>query len=187
MPVVEHSNMNQAHNQHVYRDHVRQSILDRVHDGLSQEAVQDMEIGIFNSTINHAKALGIPRNWNNHRFMLLYKDKAISVISNIDATSYVQNVRLLKRLQDDEFAPHDVAVMSRENMFPERWRFIMEEYMKKTMHIFDEKPEAMTNEFKCGKCKKRECVYKEMQVRSADEPMTVFVTCLNCGNKWRIG
>ncbi|NCA22895.1 MAG: hypothetical protein EBS86_17435, partial [Crocinitomicaceae bacterium] len=21
----------------------------------------------------------------------------------------------------------------------------------------------------------------------ADEPMTLFITCLNCGNKWKIG
>jgi transcription elongation factor S-II len=60
--------------------------------------------------------------------------------------------------------------------------------MKRDMNVFEEKPKAMTHEFKCGKCKnkKRECVYQELQVRSADEPMTLFITCLNCGHKWKM-
>eukprot|EP00301_Raphidiophrys_heterophryoidea_P012242 c1864_g1_i1.p1 GENE.c1864_g1_i1~~c1864_g1_i1.p1 ORF type:complete len:227 (-),score=68.26 c1864_g1_i1:61-741(-) len=44
---------------------------------------------------------------------------------------------------------------------------------------------ATTTQFKCGKCRKRECTYFELQTRSADEPMTVFVQCQSCGNKWK--
>jgi transcription elongation factor S-II len=47
------------------------------------------------------------------------------------------------------------------------------------------KPVATTNEFRCGKCKKRECTYYQMQTRSADEPLTTFVQCVACGNRWR--
>ncbi|CAD6566954.1 MAG: RNA polymerase II elongation factor [Cyphobasidiales sp. Tagirdzhanova-0007] len=42
-----------------------------------------------------------------------------------------------------------------------------------------------TDMFECGKCKKRRTTYYQMQTRSADEPMTTFVSCLNCGNNWR--
>ncbi|KAI9339639.1 transcription factor S-II, central domain-containing protein [Obelidium mucronatum] len=45
--------------------------------------------------------------------------------------------------------------------------------------------EAVTDEFKCGKCGQRKCTYYQKQTRSADEPMTTFVTCQNCGNKWK--
>jgi len=45
--------------------------------------------------------------------------------------------------------------------------------------------QTMTDEFKCGKCKKRQCKYSQAQTRGADEPMTTFVTCLNCGNRWK--
>ena len=37
----------------------------------------------------------------------------------------------------------------------------------------------------CRKCGQRECTFYEMQTRSADEPMTIFVTCLSCGNRWK--
>jgi len=39
--------------------------------------------------------------------------------------------------------------------------------------------------FQCGKCKGSRTTYFQMQTRSADEPMTTFVTCLNCKNKWK--
>jgi len=44
---------------------------------------------------------------------------------------------------------------------------------------------SSTDQFKCGKCKQRKCTYYQMQTRSADEPMTTFVTCTNCNNRWK--
>lgn len=40
-------------------------------------------------------------------------------------------------------------------------------------------------QFPCGKCKSTKTVYFQMQTRSADEPMTTFVTCLDCGNRFK--
>ena len=45
--------------------------------------------------------------------------------------------------------------------------------------------QASTDQFQCGKCKQRKCTYFQMQTRSADEPMTTFVQCVNCNNRWR--
>ena len=39
--------------------------------------------------------------------------------------------------------------------------------------------------FKCRKCKSTKTSYYQMQTRSADEPMTTYVTCNNCGLKWK--
>jgi len=42
-----------------------------------------------------------------------------------------------------------------------------------------------TDLLKCGKCQKRNCTYNQIQTRSADEPMTTFVLCNECGNRWK--
>ena len=42
-----------------------------------------------------------------------------------------------------------------------------------------------TDMFRCAKCKERKCTYFEMQTRSADEPMTVFINCEGCGHRWK--
>ncbi|PRW50840.1 transcription elongation factor A 2-like [Chlorella sorokiniana] len=55
--------------------------------------------------------------------------------------------------------------------------------------LFDAAPssakQATTDQFQCGKCKQRKCTYYQMQTRSADEPMTTFVSCMNCNNRWK--
>jgi transcription elongation factor S-II len=38
----------------------------------------------------------------------------------------------------------------------------------------------------CGKCKGSQTTYTQAQIRSADEPMTVFISCLNCNHSWKI-
>jgi len=48
-----------------------------------------------------------------------------------------------------------------------------------------QKQQASTDAFKCGKCGQRKCTYYQLQTRSADEPMTTFVTCVNCDNRWK--
>jgi len=42
-----------------------------------------------------------------------------------------------------------------------------------------------TTMLKCGKCQQNNCTYNQIQTRSADEPMTTFVLCNNCGNRWK--
>ncbi|KAJ5067245.1 DNA-directed RNA polymerase iii subunit rpc10 [Anaeramoeba ignava] len=43
-----------------------------------------------------------------------------------------------------------------------------------------------TTTLQCPKCGKYEANFYELQIRSADEPMTTFCSCLHCGNKWTI-
>lgn len=42
-----------------------------------------------------------------------------------------------------------------------------------------------TDMFTCSRCKASKTTFYQMQTRSADEPMTVFITCVECGHKWR--
>lgn len=155
--------------------------------GLSDDIANDIEIGIFNWCLQVAEKKNIVKMWNDRLFCNLYVSKSRSILTNIDATSYIGNTRLIKRINDQEFKPHEVSFMSSANIFPERWTEILDIKMKQEENFHNSKQVAKTDMFKCGKCKKRECSYYELQVRSADESSTIFVSCLNCGNRWRIG
>ena len=39
--------------------------------------------------------------------------------------------------------------------------------------------------YTCGRCKSTRTTNFQKQTRSADEPMTVFVKCKDCGKRWR--
>lgn len=154
---------------------------------LSNEYAKDIEIGIYNWCITYADQHKINKNWANDKFHKLYIEKARSIISNIDKDSYIKNDRLLTRLAEKEFLPHDIPFMKPENMFPERWKDTIDAYMKKYENAYENKIVAMTDMFLCGKCKKRECTYYEMFSRSGDEPAVIHIRCINCGNSWKIG
>lgn len=39
--------------------------------------------------------------------------------------------------------------------------------------------------YKCRVCGGKKTIQHEQQTRSADEPMTLFITCVNCKNTWK--
>lgn len=158
----------------------------REHTSLDELVISDIEIGIFNWAITFANDHKIVKNYSNKQFISIYKDKARSVLANLNPSSYIQNNRLVTRLEEKEFLPHELPFMKPESVFPELWRDYVDRKLKREEHVYEEKPVAMTNQFKCGKCKKRECVFQEIQLRSCDEPMTTFITCINCGHRWKM-
>jgi DNA-directed RNA polymerase subunit M/transcription elongation factor TFIIS len=166
----------------------REAVLAMLRDSCDEEHAVALERGIYNWAIHGASQHRIVKNWSNPRFTRLYAGKARSVVLNLDPGSYVGNQRLRERLlQDREVPPDQLAALAPENVFPERWRECLDAKLRRDEHVFEEKPVAMTDQYKCGKCKKRETVYQELQLRSADEPMSLFITCLNCGHRWRMG
>lgn len=167
------------------RDTVKKILKEKT--SLSDEIIDDLEKGIFNWCILYADENELQKTWNDKMFQYLYVNKSKLLIENIDPNSYVKNKRLQQRILDKEFKPHELSFMESTNIFPEIWNHILDMKMKQEENFHNSKQVAKTDVFKCGKCKKRECSYYELQVRSADESSTIFVTCLNCGNRWRIG
>lgn len=42
-----------------------------------------------------------------------------------------------------------------------------------------------TDEHSCPECGKRDAYYRHQQTRAADEPTTIILKCVECGEKWR--
>ena len=81
--------------------------------------------------------------------------------------------------------PQQLAFMTHQEMHPELWKDLIEQKMKRDESKMNQRLEASTDMFTCKKCKSKRCTYYELQTRSADEPATIFVTCLDCGKNWK--
>eukprot|EP00708_Paratrimastix_pyriformis_P002826 GAFH01001584.1.p3 GENE.GAFH01001584.1~~GAFH01001584.1.p3 ORF type:complete len:174 (-),score=33.54 GAFH01001584.1:557-1078(-) len=111
-----------------------------------------------------------------------YTSKFMLLSSNLTS-----NGALTHDLLSGHMTPERLAVMSHIELAPEHLKSEREKWAK---HHANESltggiTAAVTEEFRCGKCGKRRCSYTQKQTRSADEPMTTFVVCLECGHRWK--
>lgn len=144
-----------------------------------------LEEAIYKYTIIEADNRNLVINWENINFKKIYINKARSLYSNLSDSSYINNNTLLKKINDGKIKLTNLPFISFQQLFPEHWKKMMDSKYKREKNLYEEKAEAMTDQFKCSRCKSRECTYYELQTRSADEAMTTFITCINCGNRWK--
>ena len=145
----------------------------------------NLEKSIYNYAIIEAKKRKIARKWDCASFVLLYISKIKSILCNINSESHVQNKYLFEKIKKNEIQVYNIGTMNPREMYPEKWKSLVDSKIKRDNSLYNEELAAATDEFKCYKCKKRKCTYYQLQTRSADEAMTTFVTCLNCGNHWK--
>lgn len=149
------------------------------------DSIIKLESAIFRSAFDQAKRHCVPRNWKSQPFQDLYKQTARQILWNIHPDSPMKNPRLLQRIKDKEFSLEAMGSMSAYDMYPEHWRELADKLLIREQKILEGNKSRATDQFKCRRCGKQECTFYEMQTRSADEPMTIFITCINCGKRWR--
>ena len=88
---------------------------------LPTESVDGLEKGVYNWALETAQKLKITRNWKNPRFVMLYLEKIMSMMDNLNTQSYIGNTRLMSRIEEGEFAAHELPFMPPENVYPEKW------------------------------------------------------------------
>ena len=142
-----------------------------------------IEQSIFNYSMERAVEKNITKNWENNLFKRLYINKLRSIYANLDKDSYVNNNYLNELIKGDKFNIENIGKMSNYEIFPDRWKHLIDDKIRKDKLLNDMKPNEMTDQIKCNKCQGRRCSYYAMQTRSADEPMTMFITCLNCNSR----
>jgi DNA-directed RNA polymerase subunit M/transcription elongation factor TFIIS len=146
---------------------------------------QVIEQSLYNYIISLSKQKNIKCSWRNTYFVNLYNSKIRSIYSNLKSDSYIGNKEFLKRVKSKQIDTRKIGELSVYEIFPENWQSLIDTKIKRDKIKYELKQEAMTDLFKCRKCGSRETSYYEVQTRSADEPMTQFITCLTCKNHWK--
>lgn len=161
-------------------DTFRKNIQKRFEDILENETKSiNLEKGIYNYAIKESNNNKIIKKWDNPYFVQLYLDRLKSIFVNL------KNEKLLDKIKTDEITPQTLAFMTHQEMNEDIWKELLDKKMKRDANKYTNNIQASTDMFTCRKCKSKRCTYYELQTRSADEPATIFVTCLECGKNWK--
>ncbi|XP_027025307.1 transcription elongation factor A protein 1 isoform X2 [Tachysurus fulvidraco] len=113
-----------------------------------------------------------------------YKNRVRSRISNLKD---MKNPNLRRNVLCGNVPPDRIAKMTAEEMASDELKEMRKNMTKEAIrdHQMAKTGGTSTDLFTCGRCKKNKCTYTQVQTRSADEPMTTFVFCNECGNRWK--
>lgn len=160
----------------------RENVVSKLDECIENEGISaDLEEAIYNWAKNEIEKKG---ERNDELLKKIYMNKIIQIYQNINPESSVKNDFLLKSIIDGSIEIEQIPKLTPQEMFPSHWEKLQEKQKATDEFIYFKKPEAATDEFKCGRCKGRKCTYYELQTRSIDEPMTKFVRCLLCDKRW---
>lgn len=152
---------------------------------LTRPEVVQLETAIYNRCLVEAQERHIVRDWRNKLFLFYYQQKVKHMAANLHSCSYIGNSGLLERYKRGEFTFEDLLTWTDTELFPERNRDLADRQFQREQRLLEGNKAMATDQFYCSRCHKRQCTYYEMQTRSADEPMTIFIQCVNCGKRWR--
>eukprot|EP00063_Salmo_salar_P080858 XP_014055693.1 PREDICTED: serine/arginine repetitive matrix protein 1-like isoform X7 [Salmo salar] len=113
-----------------------------------------------------------------------YKNRVRSRISNLKDP---KNPGLRRNVLAGGIELRRFAIMSAEEMASDELKQLRNNLTKEAIreHQLSKTSGTISDLFQCSKCSKKNCTYNQMQTRSADEPMTTFVLCNECGNRWK--
>lgn len=148
----------------------RQTSLSNLREILPEKTASNVEKSIYNWSIQFANEVETDASWENPIFLHAYSEKLIDIIY------YLNTFDLKEKIQNKEILSKDVAFLDYKMFNEDRWKPV----------VHESKLNSNDGIFQCKKCKSKKTTYYSLQTRSADEPMTNFITCLVCNNRWKM-
>jgi DNA-directed RNA polymerase subunit M/transcription elongation factor TFIIS len=144
---------------------VRTQIVERFStiDGVHPKSATNIEICIYNHVIERCEVLNVIKDWENYNFKHMYVSKSLEVLNRLTYNDSLLHAILRDKSYSD--------ILINPLMLP---------VGIKTSHL-----PVNDGMFKCNKCKTFNTTYYSLQTRSADEPMTNFISCLTCKKRWK--
>jgi DNA-directed RNA polymerase subunit M/transcription elongation factor TFIIS len=139
----------------------------------------NLEKSIFNHTVRNVDE----PSWENKWFSNMYKHKFLQIQYNM-----LKSPTLKQKIINKDLKTSDVVELKPQHLWPggPTDKTIEDRIIKDLRKAYLAK-ENQNQEgfFTCNRCKTKKTTYYQLQTRSADEPMTTFVSCLNCGKNWK--
>jgi DNA-directed RNA polymerase subunit M/transcription elongation factor TFIIS len=191
--------------EHAIREWARRSFANNL-GPLGSPIVRNAERSVYNWAVQTTKSIRLDPAWENPSFKRTYKNKLAQVLRDLErgekcvelklavqgdkvSVALVYVPQLVYRLRHKELETKNLAKYPAEVLWPDgpwaRTMVALRDRDLKKEQAQAQMDAEYTGMFKCRKCGKNKVTYTQAQTRSADEPMTTFFCCLNCGNRWK--
>ena len=168
---------------------IRTKFLTLLQDSLKKSLKPNMIIELEQVALAHALAEAdkkfVFKNFENPLFEVLYVTASRTLLGNIIPSTYVNNNELYQKIKSGQLQVEHLKTMNVMEYAPNLYSALREKQLLREQSELEGNKALATDRFFCSRCQKRECTYYELQTRSADEPMTIFITCVNCGKRWK--
>lgn len=161
----------------------RAKVTGRFADALGDAVLaKRLEVCLWNWTVQSCERDRVPLYWDNPRVRYRYTTRALSLGYNVKNAPGI-----LDRIRAGQLSAKAFVAMAPREVWPARWEdayaTVAARQLRREAGV--DAATAPDGAYTCGKCKSKKTVYTQMQIRSADEPMTTFVRCLNCSKSWK--
>lgn len=162
------------------------NIINKFKSILNEKDATIIEHSIQNYTNEQITILGLTQD--HPSIIRIYNEKARSLYDNLNSKSYFNNTELLTKIKNKNIDLEKIAFLNIHSFCHKNlWKTIKQNQEILDKNLMGLKPTTETDQFLCKKCKQRKTTFYTMQIRSADEAETSFITCLNCAYSWREG
>lgn len=147
----------------------------------------DLSTNIEDTILENTNDFCFKHNFNigfdDPGYIKIYLDFSRSIIHNLQK-SYINNDTMKEMLLNNKLQPHQIFNYGKTSSKWKKYKEDLKIINKEKLVINPEM--ATSDQFYCTRCKRNtKCCYFSVQTRSSDEPMTNFITCMECNHNWR--
>ena len=115
-------------------------------------------------------------SWNDINVRRTYCRKARSIIFNLSSKDSIQPLQT-----------NSLVSMTPREWCPSLWEPIYKKFSdREKLSLIMDSDDTHQGILQCEQCRGYKTRYTTLQTRSADEPMTVYATCLECMSHWTL-
>ena len=156
----------------------RDIYIEKFKNVFTELGIQGNPIELETSVLNYSIIYIDLNNIDKVHLEPTYKTKTNELLRCLNS----DNDYLIDAIKQGEISLDNLPYIKPQILYKKQWDKIVTrlEYIE-----FKKNNMATTDAYECRRCKNNKCHVWQLQTRSADEPMTTFVTCAVCGNHWK--
>uniref|UniRef100_A0A6C0F660 TFIIS-type domain-containing protein n=1 Tax=viral metagenome TaxID=1070528 RepID=A0A6C0F660_9ZZZZ len=152
-------------------NNTRQDIIFKLNIYTDEKKAENIEKSLYNFSLQYCNSKNIEKCWTNRLFIHVYKQRTCWILHHLE-----KNMLFVQAINNKTINARNVGFLKESDI----------NHLDNDEKLIETSEDVADGIFQCRKCGSKKTTYYSLQTRSADEPMTNFITCVDCGNRWKM-